>query len=323
MRESLMHICDKFSVARGIIKSALPMENAYIYPLCAVMLAGADITPTEEHLKELRGLIKQNTGVFSTFRGITRPVIIASLYINEAHKTAAEGLSDIIGAHTALKEYFWDSQYLPLAALFAVHLTGTGELEEICVRTGQLYELMKKRHSIITSSDDVPSLTLLAGLKRECEDIEDQAEACYRLLKPEFSSHNSVQALSCVLTYFEGKPEEKARGTLALYDEFKRRDRRYGTFTELATLGALAMLPNTEGVISDVLEVDAHLEEQGGYGAVLGLGGRQRLMHAGMLVINERVAEASESERDICVKARDAALCAAICSAASTSQNGN
>lgn len=323
MRESLKHICDKFASDREAIRSAFSMEGGFICAVCNIMFADTEIIPSVEHFKELKALIKQNTGAFSTFRGLARPAIISYLYVNEAHKDAASGLKEIMDAHTALKEYFWDSQYLPLASLLATRNADFGALEAVCARTSQLYELMKERHSVITSSDDLPLLTLLAASEPECENIEKHIEECYRLLKPEFYSHNSVQALACVLTLFEGEPEEKVKRTLALYNEFKRRGRKYGTVIELATLGALAMLPNTDAVINDTLEVDACLEEQGGYGAIFGIGKQQRLMHAGMLMMTERICTASESDRDFYFRARGISLCAAICGAVSASQNGN
>ncbi len=322
MRESLKHICDKFAKDREAIKSAFPMDGGFICSICNIMFADTEITPSVEHFKELKALIKQNTGAFSTFRGLARPVIISYLYLNEAYKDAAAGLKEIIDAHSALKEYFWDSQYLPLASLLATRNAGSEDLEVICARTSQLYEIMKERHSVITSSDDLPLLTLLAASDTECKSIEEHIEECYRLLKPEFYSHNSVQALACVLTLFEGEPEEKVKRTLALYNEFKRRGRKYGTVIELATLGVLAMLPNTDAVINDTLEVDACLEEQGGYGAIFGIGKQQRLMHAGMLMMTERITVADKSDRDFYIRARGISFCAAISAAISASQNG-
>lgn len=323
MRESLKHICDKFARDRETIKNAFPMEGGLICAVCDIMFADTEIAPNVEHFKELKGLIKQSTGAFSTFRGLTRPAIMSYLYINEAHKDAADGLKEIMDAHSELKKYFWDSQYLPYAAALMTQYTEFEHIADMCARVGQLYELMKERHSVITSSDDLPLLTLLAASELDCEAAEKHIEECYRLLKPEFYSHNSVQALACVLTLFEGEPEEKVKRTLALYNEFKRRGRKYGTVIELATLGVLAMLPNTDAVINDTLEVDACLEERGGYyGAIFGIGKQQRLMHAGMLMMTERVAVAEGAERDFYIRAREISFCAAICGAVSASQNG-
>ena len=70
-------------------------------------------------------------------------------------------------------------------------------------------------------------------------------------------------------------------------------------------------------VITDVVEVDAFLSGQKGYG-LLGLGRKQRLMHAGMIVTSDYVGQsdamhtAAVGATISLIAAQQAAMCAAI-----------
>ncbi len=323
MRDSLERICEQFLQARDIIKKSLPMESGYMYPLCALAFVGAETVPSEDVIKKNNELIKHNTGAFSGFRACARPVIISLLSVGEQDRDAEGTFKNILGAYFALKECFWDQGHLPFAAAIMAQIALPSDFESACTRVSQLYELMKKDHAVITSRDDIPFCVLLAEAELSCERIEAHAEECYRLLKPEFTSHNSVQALSHVLTLFEGEASEKCRRTLELFNTLKSRGLKYGKVIELSTLGALATLPDQHKMVDDIAEVDAYLADQDGYGGIFGFGKQQRLMHAGMIVISERARTAIGSERSLYIRARDIALCAGINAAIWLTTNSN
>ena len=136
---------------------------------------------------------------------------------------------------------------------------------------------------------------LLAVSKKTDSRILDETEQCYHLLKPHFVSNNAVQ----------------------MRDE----GMRYGTDFELPTLGVLAMLPvERKSVLKELREVDEYLAKQKGYG-IFGLGKRQRLMHAAMIVAGDHLEHCATTQLTLdqstvaLAAAQQAALCAAIAAA--------
>ena len=83
------------------------------------------------------------------------------------------------------------------------------------------------------------------------------------------------------------------------------------------------MVPaDRQELVQDVLDVDAYLSQKKGYG-VFGVGKKQRLMHASMIVTNAYMRhcamELASSHRALAlIAAQQAALCAAIAAASAT-----
>ena len=102
---------------------------------------------------------------------------------------------------------------------------------------------------------------------------------------------------------------------------WKEEGLRYGTDFELPTLGVLAMLPtDREDIVRELREVDQYLAKQKGYG-FFGLGKRQRLMHAAMIVTGDHLEHCATTQTTLShsvmalAAAQQAALCAAIAAA--------
>ena len=65
MRNSLEFLCSNLAENRKIIKSVFPLENSYIYPVCAEIFTEKRQTAQEEKLNDCRRILKENTGFFS------------------------------------------------------------------------------------------------------------------------------------------------------------------------------------------------------------------------------------------------------------------
>ena len=196
---------------------------------------------------------------------------------------------------------------------------------DISARTKTIYKLMKQEHPFLTSSEDSVFAALLALSKLKDEEIVRETEACYQLLKGEFYSGNAMQSLSHVLALGEGTAEEKCRRVMDLYRGLKNRGYSYGKSYELATLGVLALPPvEMTSLINDIIDADDFLSNQKGYG-FFGLGKRQRLMHAGMLVSSDYIGSQDSltmksavlSGTVSLIAAQQAAMCAAIAASSS------
>ncbi|MBQ8410013.1 MAG: DUF4003 domain-containing protein [Clostridia bacterium] len=329
MNEGLMARCELFVENRDAMKAAFPWESSYFYPVCAALFTDKGIRTNAEHLKSCHKLFKEKIGIFSNFRGAAEVSLVAMIALD---KEPAARLDRAMQIHGMLKEHFWGSTYLPVAAMILSDAVEPQEYGEICARTRRIYDLMKKAHPFLTSDEDSVFAAMLALSGLSDEEVVRETETCYDLLKERFFSSNPVQSLSHVLALTEDPmrtAKDKCRDTVLLFDILKEKGYKYGTEYELATLGTLAMLPcGIEITAQDLIEVDGFLAQQKGYG-IFGLTKKQRLMHAGMLVVSEHIGgsdtmhTAAVGSTLSLIAAQQAATCAAIAATAAAANSAN
>lgn len=318
MRESLLEQCESFIENRDIVKSTFKMESSYLYPICAAIITDKGKRADSERLKLCRDILKAQTGAFSNFRGLSKLALICMMSIDPNPEQRLKNAQQVYGH---LKGSFSGSQYLCVAAMVISELIDPGYYKPMAEHTRRIYNLLKSKHPFLTGSEDSVFSALLAISKKTDERIVDETEQCYTLLKPHFLSNNAVQSLSHVLALCEGRPKEKCEITVSLFQRLKEEGLCYGTDFELPTLGVLAMLPtDREIILRELRQVDDYLAKQKGYG-IFGLGKRQRLMHAAMIVAGDHLehcatTQAALSHRIMALAAaQQAALCAAIAAA--------
>lgn len=322
MRETLKKRCDLFVSNRDAIKSAFGWENTYIYPLCANIYTAKGIAADTERMDSCRDLLKQKTGLLSNFRGISKMATVTKLSLSTDPETQ---MDRILTVYDELKELFWGSEYLAVAAATIAEMAEQADYAKIAERTRAVYNRMKAAHPFLTSGEDSAFAALLALSGLDDVHIEEEMEKCYKILKASFFSGNAVQSLSHVLALGEGSTEEKCSRAVRLFDCLKNGGRKYGASYELSTLGALALLDTDVQLLADdMIEADAYLKEFKGFGA-MGIGSKQRLMYAGMLVLGDYVPDAPTMQVAALnsvvalVIAQQAAICAAVVAASAAS----
>lgn len=326
MRENLAIICDNFIKNRDSIKEVFGWESSYMYPVCAAIFTDKRQIVDVERLRRCKDILKEKTGIFSNFRGNAKLAVISML----AASGNPEGkLDKALRVFSMMKEHFFTSEYLPVASMTIVDMARESQYEEIAARTRHIYDLMKREHPFLTSSEDCVFASLLALSGFSDEYVVQETEKCYEILKGEFFSSNAVQSLTHVLALGEGAAEEKCRRVMELYQNLKARGYKYGTSYELATLGVLALLPeDMDLVIEDIMAADDFLAGQKGYG-LFGLGRKQRLMHAGMLAASAFIGESNNAAMSSAaingtvslIAAQQAAMCAAIAASSAAAAN--
>jgi hypothetical protein len=327
MNDKLQSRYELFIKNYYIFKNGFAWDEHMFYPLCANLFTEKNLTADIEQLRVIKDLVKSKTGMFSYFRGSSILVTIAALGVDANPK---QKLEKALMIYDLLKKEFFSSYYLPTAALMLADLVLADQLEATVSRTKQIYNLMKSKHPFLTSGEDSTFAALLAMSDLSNEQLVDEMERCYQLLREKFYS-GSVQSLSHVLTLGEGLPERKSQLTIELYEAFKSSGLRYGKSYELPALGVLALLQvDIKTLISEVTEVDNLLKGEKGFGA-FGIGAKQRLMYAGMIVSGEYIdsiskktaATAAISGAISIVVAQQAAMCAVIagCAVASSASS--
>lgn len=319
MKVETLRNCEQLIENRNRIKSVFPWDGELLNLACASVFLIRKKTVEQSILEDCKNMIKQNVGIFSSFRGTARSPIVAMLAsTSNPEKTLENGLS----IYQLLKKDFWTSTYLPLAAMIIGQMAEPYQYENITSRTRLIYDLMKREHPFLTSSEDSAFCALMALSEKSDSVLIEDAEQCYQNLKPNFFSSNAVQSLSHVLALCDGLPEVKCAKTMELFEKLRAAGYKYGTDHELSTLGILAMSgEDLDEIIQEVIDIDAWLSEQKGFGFFSSISRKQRLMYAGIIAqrdcLNEESMETAAVNGTISlIVAQEAAMCAAL--AAST-----
>ena len=315
MRDSLTALCAGFIQNRDIIKKTFAWDSALIHPVAATVFIDKGMSADPLQLEYCRNLLKEKTGIFSNFRSHIKIPMIAMMATSAAPE---QKLQDTLLIYEKLRLHFSSSAYLPLAAMTISNFVPPESYDEMAARTRRIYDLMKKDHPFLTSGEDSAFAALLALSNKSDDQLMHDAQYCYHMLKPHFSSGNAVQSLSHVLVLGSDFAEENCSQTLQLADKLKYRGYKYGTGHELATLGVAAMLPAAlDNIADDIVQVADFLSQQKGY-CIFGATKTQRLMHAAMITssdylgTNESMQAASVSSTISVIIAQQTAMCAAI-----------
>ena len=284
MKESLQRLCERFITNRDLIRKVLKTESAYIYPVCANIFCSGGRDANEEQLLACKQVLKEKTGPFSNFRGNLRAPVVSML---AAGGSPEARMDRALANYDMLKNEFTASQYLALAAFLLTDLGNAGSSPDIARRGKDLYRRMKREHPFLTASEDSVFAVFMAFSEKSDDELIQDMESCYGLLRRLFPASNCLQSVSHVLCLGPGSPEMKVSRLSELYGAIRAAGGKYGKYYELSTLAALSLLEEEiPAMAADVMEADAYLAEQKGYGA-FGLDRKARLMHAAMLVSDD------------------------------------
>lgn len=325
MKENTRKITMDFIENRDIIKKAIKLESSYIYPVAANIFCAAGVKADVDKLTRCKKIIKKNAGFASYLKGVVMTPFAAKLCVAADPEAQFEKAMDMYGI---LKNHFRRSEYLALLATLLAEKTTVDEAERIAARGRALYDMMKKEHPILTSSEDNVMAGFMAFSEKSDAQLIDDAEKCYDLLRKKFSDKNAVQTVSHILAMTEGAPEIKVGRLFGMFDMFTAAGRKYGKHYELPMLAAISVIEADEKELVDtVIEIDEMLSGQKGYGA-LSLDKKTRLMHAAMLAADlyegSDNAQAAVSASALAViAAQEAAMMAAIVAASVAANSTN
>ena len=326
MRETLEQLCNDFIKNRDVIKSIFKWGNDRIISASVTSCLNRGILADAVKLEKCKKILKENTSVFSGFRGNVEVPMVIQLAIADD----PEGkMRKTLKIYETLKQEFWSSEYLVLTAAIMAEMVSEDKAMQMTKKARNIYNKMKKDHPFLTAGEDNVYAVLMAISEKSDEILMEEMEVCYKKLKERFSASNQVQTLSHVLSIADGSAEEKCNKVVSLYDALRDAQVNYGKYHELVVLASLAMLPVEQSVlVDDIREVDAFLAQQKGYG-FFSLDKKTRLMHAAMIVScdytkNDMTDVAIMTGALAVIAAQEAAMCAVIASStASTAVSTN
>ena len=321
MRATLEKLCNNFIANRDTIKATFKWENDQIVAACSTIFMNRELLADSAKLENCKKLLKESTGVFSNFRGNAELPLISQLAVAKAPE---EKLKKTLEFYDILKQEFWGSEYLALAAAVLADMVSAEQAGRMAEKARSIYNKMKQDHPFLTSSEDSVYAVLMAVSEKSDEALMEEMEVAYKKLKESFSSSNEVQALAHVLSIAEGGVEDKCNKVVALYQALRDADVKYGKYHELVVLASLALLDAEQStLVEDIKAVDTFLADQKGYG-FFGIDKKTRLMHAAMIVSsdyakNDNAEVAAMTGTLAAVAAQQAAMCAVIAASAASS----
>ncbi|MDF2926551.1 MAG: hypothetical protein K0R57_5465 [Paenibacillaceae bacterium] len=247
------------------IKTGFIWQTALLKRLAALFYAAEDKVIERDAIRESYDFIKKNTGLFSTFRGNSALSIATLLSLTDNRETR---LSETFAVYDMMKDAgMRASDFLVFAAFQVASNTDAGNYANTVIRTKTFYDEMKKKHRFLTGQDDYIFAAMLGLSDIGIEVGVARMEELYAVLKPEFSSGNSVQALTQVLV-LAGKTTEAVSHLLALRDAFREQGIRIDRTDSLSSLGVLSLLPmSIEEIVNDTSETYDFLRQQKGFGS--------------------------------------------------------
>lgn len=325
MKDNIKQLTMDYIENRDVIKKAIKLESTYIYPVAANVFCAAGIKADADKLAECKKIIKKNAGFALYLKGMVLTPVAAKLCVADDPEAQFQ---KVLEMYNILKEHFKRSEYLAMLAALLAERTSAEKAESIASRGRAIYDMMKKEHPILTSSEDNIMAGFMAFSEKSNEQLIADAEKCYDLLRKKFSYKNAVQTVSHILAMTDGEPEEKVDKLFVMFDMFKDANHKYGKHYELSTLSAISILDaDAKELVDTVIEIDSLLDGQKGYGA-LGFDKKTRLMHAAMLTADlykdtDNTEAAVSASTIALIAAQQAAMVAVIVAASAASSNSN
>lgn len=240
-------------------------------------------------------IIKNNTSVFSNFRGINKLTTAITISLEEDMETS---LKEIISIYNSLKNEFYSSEYLILAAQVIFNSRDRIITYEAVKNTRKAYDCMKKYHRFLTSSDDVAIAAMIATTKYNIEETFEEIEKCYRYLKAnKIAYSNNLQGLSNILALVDLGYEEKCNRVIDMYKSLKQNKVAIEDYY-VPILGIVSFLADdNDAFAKKVIEVSEILKKEKGFGN-FSLGKRARNMISVGLVSMEYIEELADDMKD-------------------------
>lgn len=209
-------------------------------------------------------IIKDNTSVFSNFRGNNKLNIAIAISLEEDME---KSLKEIIFIYNKLKEEFSSSEYLIIAAQIIFNSKERVSIDDAVRNTRVAYDYMKKNHRFLTGREDISSAAIIATTSSDFEQTFNEIEECYKILKKEsISSSNNIQGLSHILSLINLSSEDKCEKVIKMNSVLRENKVLLKEFY-LPLLGIISFLTdNKEGFAKRVVDLSKELKTHKGFG---------------------------------------------------------
>lgn len=298
MNEKIVERCDLLAENRKKISDSFVWTSDYLKLPAAALFTTLGKEADIDALKENEKLLKKNTGFFSELRGNIKITLLTKMTLTSDPEKYLNDVKDIYEKLSS--GIFGKSEYKVLSAMIVAD--SGKQADEMIERILYLYKDMKVKHSFLTSTEDYPLCAVLAVSGRKIDDVIEDMDVSFKLLKEKFSDQNAVQTLSHVLSLYSEAADVKCRKVIDIFDEFDRTGHKYGKGFELANLGVFQSLDfPVQKLVETANEADECLKEKKGFGDMT-LGAKLRRLYAVQIAI-DILAEGSTETNTVCMGA--------------------
>ncbi|MCH4169245.1 MAG: DUF4003 domain-containing protein [Streptococcaceae bacterium] len=263
MKPEIKSRIDLFAANTQVVNQEFTWQDGLSKKMTALLYALKGLKVNTTSVINCRAIMKENTGLFSAFRGNSGLPLASLLSLqNQPEQT----FKQVQSAYEILKEAkFYTSEYLTIAAYLMATQAQEKDFEKLAKRSREFYNQMKNKHMFITGSDDVIYSVMLGLTTIDVKTGSDELENIFQALKGQFPA-NSVQAISQILM-IGGNDAELIKRIFDLNTSFikqkLRMDRAY-TAPSLALLALIGI--STQTIVSDIANAYEYLREQKGFG---------------------------------------------------------
>ena len=285
MTERLRNKCDLFLRNRNTVSKKFKFEKDMMSIAAGLIFTGADKETDIEKLNECRKILNKHTGFFSEYRDAVKLALLSEMALSE---NPEQYIDDVKAVYRKLhKGKFKDNSYMVLAAMLTCDLGKQEVAEEIVEKHNEIMKQMEKQHPILTNSEDISYVILLALSGRSVNSIISDMNECFDYLRKTCkikAGPDSVQGLSEILALTDGNIREKCDKIISIYNILKDNKADIKGGYAFSALGALIGIDESPEVIArEIIEADAFLDGCKGFDEK-SVDKNQRLMFAIMLV---------------------------------------
>ena len=262
MTERLRNKCDLFLRNRNAVSKKFMFEKDMMSIAAGLIFTGADKEVDIEKLNECRKILAKHTGFFSEYRDAVKLALISEMVLSE---NPEQYIEDVKSVYRKLhKGRFKDNSYMVLAAMLTCDLGKQESADVIVEKHNEIMKQMKKQHPILTDSEDISYVILLALSDRPIDYIISDMNECFDYLRKTRkikAGSDSVQGLSEILALTDGNMREKCDKVISFYDILKDKKVDINGGYSFSALGALIGIDETPEVIAnDIIEADVFLD---------------------------------------------------------------
>ena len=282
MDTTLQAKCDLLADNYLVTQKSAKLDWSMAAALGALIYTNKDRQANEEAIRASRKLLKSKVSGFNSMRGNTN----IALLVKMATADSPEGyLDNVMDAYNLLKEgqgHHFGSEYEALAASCIVDFAKPEDYETVGRSTHEILRKMMKQHPLLTGREDTAVAALLAMSGLDIDATLAEADACYETLKGDHFklAKDSLQSIAMILALNDMPVEQKC----ARFNAMRQAMKDVGDRMPVSTLPILAALVDTDASPEEIAQYvhDAfhYLKKKSGFGSVLGIGIKMRLVMA-------------------------------------------
>jgi hypothetical protein len=274
-----------------LIKNYEALKCIKSAPWMGIILHGCALTYTLEDkyinvqlVDEATDIIRENTSIFSDFRGNSSVNTAIMLSFQPNPK---ESLEELLEIHKKLRQNkFHSGDCLALVANTVFENRSKINIYECIEKMKYIYECMRKNHPFLTSIDDYISACNIAINSKDIESTLNNMERSYEYLsKNGFYKSNTLQSLAQVLSLTE--KQEVWNRCIKIKKDLEKNKCKFHQFG-YPLIGVIALLEikDITGIIEYIKNTSDNLKDHKGYGN-FSLGESYRNMIAAILVMSK------------------------------------